>query len=67
MWQSLINDLKAVSNDNSLDLICRTFPFNIEIEHIILKVNSINSIYSTGILNPYKVALRIQNLNMMTG
>lgn len=56
-------DQKSISNDNALALICRTFPENKDIEHVILKVNAINSIYSTGIYNTYKVARRIQSIS----
>lgn len=54
-----------VLQENSLDLLFyKTFPENKEIEHILIKVCTLNDFYSTNIFSPFRVAKHIKSLRI---
>ena len=61
-WDSLEN---YVLQEKSLDkLFINTYPNNIEIEDILIKVSSLNDFYSTNIFSVFPVAKHILELNI---
>lgn len=61
-WDSLEN---YVLQEKSLDkLFFNTYPNNIEIEDILIKVSSLNDFYSTNIFSVFPVAKHILELNI---
>lgn len=57
------NSNKYVCHENSLnDLFRKTYPNNIEIKEILIKVSSLNNLYSTNIFSPYDVAEHISKI-----
>lgn len=56
--------LDAGMVDNTLAELFGHFPANIQIEHILLKVVTLNTLYSTGILAVVPVAEHIQRLHI---
>ncbi len=61
-WNSLEN---YVLQESSLKkLFTKTYPKNKKMDDILIKVCSLNDFYSTNIYAPFKVAKRIQSLNI---
>lgn len=51
--------------ESALSKLClHTYPYNTSIDEVLIKVSVLNDFYSTNILNPYKVAKHIVNLNI---
>lgn len=62
MWDSLEN---YVLQENSLNkLFYETYPFNNDINEILIKVSSLNDFYSTNIFSVFSVAKHILTLNI---
>ncbi len=61
-WETLEN---YVSQESSLrKLFTRTYPFNTEMDEVLIKVCSLNDFYSTNIFSPFAVAKNILRLNI---
>lgn len=61
-WETLEN---YVSQESSLrKLFVKTYPLNIEMDEVLIKVCSLNDFYSTNIFSPFSVAKNILSLNM---
>lgn len=61
-WDNLEN---YTLQENALEkLFNRTYPQNIEIEDVLIKVSSLNDFYSTNIFSPFTVAKHIVALNI---
>jgi len=61
-WDSLEN---YVLQESSLrKLFTQTYPFNVEMDDILIKVCSLNDFYSTNIFSPFTVAKHIASLSI---
>lgn len=61
-WDSLEN---YVLQENSLKkLFSKTYPLNVEMDDVLIKVCSLNDFYSTNIYSPFKVAKHIVSLEI---
>lgn len=62
VWDNLEN---YTLQESALEkLFFRTYPKNIDIDDVLIKVSSLNDFYSTNIFSPYTVAKHIINLNI---
>ncbi|MCL4677435.1 MAG: hypothetical protein KJ017_02445 [Alphaproteobacteria bacterium] len=56
---------EASVHEKSLDKLFRkTYPCNTDIDNVLIKVSSLNNLYSTRIFKPYVVAEHVVNLNI---
>lgn len=58
------NDKRYASAEKAITNLFSAFPNNKELEDILLKISVINDLYSTNILDKFKLAEHIQKLNI---
>lgn len=58
------NDKRYSSGEKAITKLFSAFPNNKKLEDILLKISVINDLYSTNILDKFKLAEHIQNLNI---
>ncbi len=61
-WDSL--DKYVLQESSIRKLFAETYPKNVHMDDVLIKVCSLNALYSTGILSPFEVAKRIVALNI---
>ncbi len=63
-WNSPENEKYVLQESSLRKLFTETYPLNVEMDDVLIKVCSLNDFYSTNIFNPFAVAQHIVDLNI---
>lgn len=62
--QKFLNKPAYIHSENSVQCVFCVFPNNTLLEHIIAKISTLNTLYSTNVYYPYELAEHIIRLNV---